>query len=309
MFHERQWLPVISLNHQQSQSTMGVIDQLRDRFASLSPSLQQVARYVLDHPGDVVTQSMRTVGQHAQVPPTTLVRFAQTCGFAGWNEFKQALTGDMGLSSDSANQYGDKARSLIGRSRDKQLTAEMFAMQRSNLDTTEQHSAPRLASAARLLEKAAQVHVMGMRACFPVAFSLVYVYRLFRQSVHLLEGMGGVREMQLRAVDKGDVLVAISFAPYSQETVQAVELARARGCKVLALTDSLASPLSLAADETLLFAVNSPSFFPSVTAAQALAESLLEVLVSRAGPEAVARIEAAEGELHDSGVYVQAPRR
>ena len=66
---------------------------------------------------------------------------------------------------------------------------------------------------------------------------------------------------------------------------------------------------SLAADETLLFAVNSPSFFPSVTAAQALAESLLEVLVSRAGPEAVARIEAAEGELHDSGVYVQAPRR
>jgi DNA-binding MurR/RpiR family transcriptional regulator len=115
--------------------------------------------------------------------------------------------------------------------------------------------------------------------------------------------------MQLRAMDKGDALVAISFAPYSQETVQAVELARARGCKVLALTDSLASPLSLAADETLLFAVNSPSFFPSVTAAQALAESLLEVLVSRAGPEAVARIEAAEGELHDSGVYVQAPRR
>ena len=85
---------------------------------------------------------------------------------------------------------------------------------------------------------------MGMRACFPVAFSLVYVYRLFRPTVHLLEGMGGVREMQLRAIDKGDALIAISFAPYSQETVHAVELARARGCKVLALTDSLASPLS-----------------------------------------------------------------
>ena len=78
---------------------------------------------------------------------------------------------------------------------------------------------------------------------------------------------------------------------------------------MLALTDSLASPLSLAADETLLFAVNSPSFFPSVTAAQALSESLLEVLVSRAGPQAVARIESAEGELHDSGIYVQPVRK
>ena len=287
---------------------MGVIDQLRERFSALSPSLQQVARYVLDHPNDVVTQSMRTVGQHADVPPTTLVRFAQTFEFAGWTEFKQALTADMGLASDGGRQYGDKARSLMGRA-DHQLSAEMFAAQRSNLDVTEQHSGPHLAAAAKLLEKSKNVHVMGMRACFPVAFSFVYVYRLFRQSVHLVEGMGGVREMQQRAISKGDVLVAVSFAPYSQETVHAVELARARGCRVLALTDSLASPLSLAADESLLFAVNSPSFFPSVTAAQALSESLLEVLVSRAGQEAVNRIEQAEGELHDSGVYVHAQKR
>ena len=287
---------------------MGVIDQLRERFATLSPSLQQVARYVLDHPNEVVTQSMRSVGQHAQVPPTTLVRFAQTCDFGGWNDFKQALTADMGLAGDASNQYGSKARSLMGRG-EEQLSAEMFAMQRGNLDATEQHSAPRLAAAAKLLEKARNVHVMGMRACFPVAFSLVYVYRLFRPTVHLLEGMGGVREMQLRALSKGDALVAISFAPYSHETVHAVEQARAKGCKVLALTDSLASPLSLAADETLLFSVNSPSFFPSVTAAQALSEALLEVLVSRAGQEAADRIEAAEGELHSSGVYVQAHRK
>ena len=42
---------------------MGVINQLRERFSALSPSLQQVARYVLDHPNEVVTQSMRSVGQ------------------------------------------------------------------------------------------------------------------------------------------------------------------------------------------------------------------------------------------------------
>ena len=61
------------------------------------------------------------------------------------------LIADMGLASEAGLQYGDKARSLLGRARDKQLTAEMFAMQRSNLDQTEQHSATRLAAAAKLL--------------------------------------------------------------------------------------------------------------------------------------------------------------
>jgi hypothetical protein len=34
---------------------MGARDQIRQRFNELSPALQQVARYVLDHPNEVVT--------------------------------------------------------------------------------------------------------------------------------------------------------------------------------------------------------------------------------------------------------------
>ena len=91
---------------------MGVIDQLRERFATLSPSLQQVARYVLEHPNEVVTQSMRSVGQHAQVPPTTLVRFAQTCSFAGWNEFKQALFSYLRFAGDCFGRLGRNCASV-----------------------------------------------------------------------------------------------------------------------------------------------------------------------------------------------------
>src|SRR5256885_12113423 len=47
-----------------------------------------------------------------------------------------------------------------------------------------------------LLEKARSVHVAGFHASYPVAFSFVYVYRLLRASVHLLDGQGGTLEMQ-----------------------------------------------------------------------------------------------------------------
>ena len=79
---------------------MSVQDDIRQRFAELSPALQQVARFVLEHPNDVVTASMRSVGTRAGSPPATLVRFAQWLGFDGWPQLKQAFAQDMGLGSD-----------------------------------------------------------------------------------------------------------------------------------------------------------------------------------------------------------------
>ncbi|GKT24942.1 hypothetical protein AVHM3334_16345 [Acidovorax sp. SUPP3334] len=75
--------------------------------------------------------------------------------------------------------------------------------------------------------------------------------------------------------------------------------------EVVALTDSEASPLSLLAQETVLFATQSPSFFPSIAAATAVSESLLELLASRAGAPGIERIEAAGQHLVRSGAYLQ----
>lgn len=285
---------------------MSVSEDLRHRFPELSPAMQQVARYVLDHPNDVVTSSMRTVATRADSTPATLVRFAQHIGYAGWPQLKAVLTSEMGLGSEA---YGVRARQLVGRAKDRTLTGEMFEVQRRNLEVTQRQIDATLTSACALLEKAGAVHAAGFRACFPIAFSFVYVYRIFRDSVHLIDGQGGSLEMQHRALAKGDALVVISFAPYSREALQVAQAAKAAGCKILAVTDSVASPLSLLADETLLFAIRSPSFFPSIAAGVAVTEALLELLASRAGKSVVKRIDQAEAQLFESGAYLRAVGR
>ena len=280
---------------------MTVADDLRQRFADLSPALQSVAKYVLDHPSEVVTSSMRTIGARSGGTPATLVRFAQHIGYAGWPELKATLTAEMGLGPET---YGARAKHLVGRAKDRTLTDEMFGVQRRNLEITQQQIEARLESACALLEKAGAVHAAGFRACFPIAFSFVYVYRIFRNSVHLVDGQGGSLEMQLRALAKGDAVMVVSFAPYSHEALQVAEAAKAAGASLLAITDSVASPLSLIADETLLFSIRSPSFFPSVAAGVALAEALLELLASRAGKSVVKRIDQTEAQLFKSGAYL-----
>ena len=279
---------------------MSVKNELLRRFATLSPALQLVAKYVLDHPNEVVTGSMRTVGVRASAPPSTLVRFAKHLGYEGWPQFKQAVAQEMGLGPEA---YGNRARSLLGKANDKTLADEIFQVHHSNLDVTQRHSAVGLSKAAALLERAPSVHAAGFRACFPIAFSFVYLYRLFRNTVHLIDGQGGSLEMQQRAMVKGDTLVIFSFAPYSREALQVAHAATENGCKVVAVTDSVASPLALVADATRLFGIQSPSFFPSIAAGMALTESLVELLASRAGAPVVERIERAEAQLFASGAY------
>ncbi len=293
-----------SNDRQQRNIAMGAREQIRQRFNELSPALQQVGRYVLDHPNEVVTGSMRNIGARAGSTPATLVRFAQHLGYAGWPQLKEAFALDMGLGGDT---YGGRAKQLVGRAQDLGLTGEMFEVQRRNLEATHQHSGQALQKACALIEKAPAVHAAGFRACFPIAFSFVYVYRLFRTSVHLVDGQGGSLEMQQRAFAKGDALVVASFAPYSREALQVAEAAKAAGLRIVALTDSTASPLSLLADETLLFTIHSPSFFPSVAAGVALAEALVELLASRAGRPGIRRIDQAEAQLFESGAYLQPP--
>lgn len=286
---------------------MAVRDDIRQHYPALSPALQQVARFVLEHPNDVVTASMRAVGTRAGSPPATLVRFAQMLGFDGWIPFKEAFAQDMGLGSDAA--YGQRARALVGRVHDQELVGETFEVHRHNLQATQARLGDALHQVCALLEAARNVHVAGFRASYPVAFSFVYVYRLLRASVHLLDGQGGTLEMQCRAMEHGDALLVVAFAPYSREALAVAQAAKEAGCRIVALTDSPASPLALLADATLLFSLESPSFFPSITSAVALSEALVELLASRSGKDVVQRIDQAESQLFASGAYLQAPRQ
>ena len=283
---------------------MGVKEQLLAQFDSLSPKQRLAARFVIDHPNEVIIHSMRRLAEHAGAQPATLVRLAQQLGYAGWPELKSAVAADLGLHTEG---YGERARSLTARGHDADLLGEMFEAQQRNLSTTEARCAGLLRDAAHLLRRAQAVHVAGFRASYPIAHALVYGYRLFRDSVHLLDGQSGGLEMQLRPIDRRDVVVVISFAPYSRECLVVIQAAQAAGARILAITDSAASPLALVADLSVFFSVTSPSFFPSVAAGMAVAEALLELLVAEGGASVVARIHRAEQTLVDSGAYLQAP--
>ncbi|AOJ95150.1 MurR/RpiR family transcriptional regulator [Burkholderia multivorans] len=275
--------------------------RIRAQFSELSPQFQAGAAFLLDHPEEVAMSSMRKVAQRAQVQPASLVRLAQQFGFPGWNELRDLCVARVRTRPEPLTQ---RARSLVRPDAQASLAHDLLAAQQQNLVATAAHNEHALADAAKLIRKASHVHVAGFRSCYPVAFGFVYGYRLFRPSVSLLNGVAGSLEMELRAIGKHSATVIVSFAPYSAEATRVAQAAKAQGSRVVAITDSAVSPIALHADAQLIFAHDSPSFFPSLVAAHAVAEALVAQLLALEGGGAIAELERAEAELHAKGAYV-----
>lgn len=271
-----------------------------DSFPQLTPELQRAAAFTLEHANDVVVMSMRSFSALAGVKPATMLRLAQRLGFTGWVALKEAFIEELGLNGEG---YAAKAQKLV-RDKSPTLGEQMLSAQTENLVRSQRDNAATLEQAVEMMESAAHVYICGFRASFPVAWSLYYVWRLFKHRVSLIDGFAGNDEMFTRNFTAQDVLVIVGFAPYSREALQVLSAARRAGMRIVALSDSPLAPLAQQADVTLFFATESPSFFPSVVSGIGLAERLLALLVARHGPQAVERIEGAERYLYESGVYV-----
>ncbi|PCE22583.1 DNA-binding protein [Paraburkholderia acidicola] len=274
---------------------------IRTRFAELSPQFQMGAAFLLDHPDEVAVSSMRKVAERAQVQPASLVRLSQQLGFPGWNELRELFVARVRTRPE---RLTSKARSLVKTSAKDALAHDLLIAQQHNLELTAAHNARATVEAARLLRRASHVHVAGFRSCYSVAFGLVYGYRLFHPSVSLLNGEAGTLELQLHGVQRDSATIVISFAPYSAEAARVAEAVQEKGGRLIAITDSAVSPIALHADKVLIFSHDSPSFFPSLVAATAIAESLVAHLLALEGARAVEQIEKAEHAFHSKGAYL-----
>ncbi|EQB0887309.1 MurR/RpiR family transcriptional regulator [Raoultella ornithinolytica] len=276
-------------------------ENIVSQFSTLSPELQRAAEFCLQNVNILVVQSMRAFAAQAGVKPATLLRLAQRLGFSGWGELKDAFIDDLGLRNDT---YVSKAKKLVAKDTQSNLYEEVFQAHQANLVFTGSENQQAIPRAVTLLDEADNVYICGFRASFPIAWSLYYVYRLFNRRVSLIDGLASNIEVFTRELTARDCVLLTSFAPYSRESLDVLHAAQRAGARIIAITDSPVSPLAQAAECTLLFSIDSPSFFPSVVSGMGLAECLLAMLVARHGNEAVSKIESAERYLIDSGAYV-----
>ncbi|QTF07819.1 MurR/RpiR family transcriptional regulator [Brenneria izadpanahii] len=225
-------------------------DDIRNRYDTLSKRLKQVARYMLDNSSSIPFDTIASIAEKANVPPSTLIRFANAFGFDGFNEMKQVFRQHMMEDTVSYTERARLFRQTAGKEADAPETPmeilSMFSMVNSLAlqQLPGQIKEEELSRAVKLLANANTIYVIGLRRSFSIASYLTYALRHLERRAFLIDGLGGMFAEQLSMVQPDDVVIAISYSPYAQEVVELVSMGAKSGAKQIAITDSLVSPLA-----------------------------------------------------------------
>lgn len=276
------------------------LSELRSALPSLPMRLQEVGRFVAANDYDATTRSMRDLAAEAGADPAAFTRLAKALGYSGWDELRAALT-EARRPAQASPFSGRDRRRRHGPNADVALTAAKLDADAAGL---ERISAASVANAARALYAAKRIWIAGFRSCRSVAQLLTYELRLFRPETVQLVGGSGPEDLDLGAFSANDALVVIGFAPYSRASVLFAREARASGATLIAIVDSAAAPMTEGAHHVLLYeAAASPGFFPSLTGAIAIAQSLAAATFSLGGARARKRLKETELRLAATSQY------
>ena len=275
--------------------------ELCSALPSLPMRLQQVGRFVAANDYDATTRSMRDLAAEAGADPASFTRLAKALGYSGWDELRAALTEARRPAQPSPFSARTQERRRGPHSDVSLITGKLDA-EAAGLSRI---SAGSVANAAKALHAARRIWIAGFRSCRSVAELLNYQLRLFRADEVQLVGGSGPEDLDLGAFRAGDAVVVIGFAPYSTASVLSARAAHGSGATLIAIADTIAAPMAEGADHLLLYeAASSPGFFPSLTGAVAIAQSLAAVTFVLGGAGAKRRLEETEGRLAAMSQYV-----
>jgi DNA-binding MurR/RpiR family transcriptional regulator len=266
---------------------MSDVDELISaRIAAAMPTLtpihQRMGAFVLANLFRAATMRIDELADAVGASVATANRFARTLGFTGYPAFREALV--RGFEATIAPV--ERLRSALET---PASAAEVFdaslAQAASNLQLAQTSIDGSKAQAlVDAILSARRVFVLGYGASAFLAGLMEHGLTPYCANVQSLALMGGPSHAARRlfTASKDDVLVAIAFPRYVDDTITLARQAREHGVRVLALTDSAASPLAHVADLVLAVRAERRLAANCDTAVLAVIEALCDAVAHRA---------------------------
>ena len=255
----------------------GFVALLRERAPLLPRRLRQVADHALAHPDDMALNTASQIAQKAGVQPSTLVRFAQALGYSGFSELQQVFRTRL------RQQLPDHRERLVALREGGAAGPGMAAALLDGFVHAGEASLKRLRRgldaalverATDMLAEARTIVLVGARRMFPVVAYLAYAFGKLGIRAVLVDNVASLGAEQAAMARPGDVMFAVSCAPYTPATIEMAAVAKAAGVPVIVLTDNALSPLAAHCDLCLEVSEADYGAFRSMAATFALAMTL-----------------------------------
>jgi DNA-binding MurR/RpiR family transcriptional regulator len=246
-----------------------------ERKATMPKRLAQVAAYALTNPDEMAFGTAARIATAADVQPSTLVRLAHHLGYEGFSDLQNVFRARL---RDRNLSYEERLISL-----EEGPTANSDTELLSGFLSAASQSIARLAStidgetfsrSVDILARAETIYLVAKRRSYPLTAHIAYAFGKLGIRHQIIASPNGVDPEMTQFASPGDAVIAASFSPYAADSLaQAQELA-SRDVPIIAITDSVFSPLAACA--THWFEVSEADYagFRSLSASIALAMAL-----------------------------------
>lgn len=256
-----------------------IIDLIKQSDSKFSKSQKRISAYITEHYDRAAFMTASKLGSVVNVSESTVVRFASELGYDGYPEFQKALQ-ELIKNKLTSVQRMEIISSKIGDEDvlKKVINSDIEKL-RQTLDTV---SGKDFENAVSTIVNAGTVYILGARTCSTIASFLGLYLNLLLPDVRIVTANSASEVFeQMYRISADDVLVAISYPRYSLRTFNGVKFASERNAKVVAITDSIASPIEKYSSCTLVARCDMGNFVDSLVAPLSLVNALVVAIVIR----------------------------
>ena len=280
-----------------------LIERIEASKKSFSKGHRRIAEYIISNYDKAAYMTASVLGVEAGVSESTVVRFAALLGFDGYQQFQKQIREAVRARMTSvqrvaaANHRMDESEVL-----DRILLEDVDNI-RVTLESIDKAA---FEKAVDMILSAKNIYILGMRSSSVLADFMSYYFGLLFDNVRLIRPAGGSEIFEhLMKLHKDDVFVAISFPRYTTGVVNATEFASKTGAGVIAITDSLSSPIVPHSDVVLTAKSEMASFADSLVAPMSLINAMITYIGKKKQEEVTDTLGRLENVWKEYNVYTQ----
>ncbi len=214
-----------------------LIMKMKALRSSLSKSVARVIDYIIEHPEEVVYLSVSGLAENSGVSVATVIRACRDIGMSGYQDLKVTLAQDIVTPLQSIHEEisaEDSATAIMDKVFQSSIHTLRFTYDTLKVETVEQ--------AADIINSSSRVNIYGLGNSHSVAIDMQH--KLMRLGISAVAYTDS--HMQIIAstfLKETDSVLAISHSGSSKDIVDAAELAKKNGAKIISLTNIGRSPL------------------------------------------------------------------
>jgi DNA-binding MurR/RpiR family transcriptional regulator len=238
----------------------------------LSPSQRRIARYLLDHPDEVVFLNSIDIAEAVGTSQPSVTRFAFALGFTGFPEFRDDLRAALRDTRGAVAEHAElnQVQAMV--------TSEIRNLERLRDSLGDPG---RLTDIAAKLAVSRPLPVIGLRVSAPLAQLFGYLTAKAHPDVRVIDAPGSMLEDRLsRAAEAGaEWVLAFGLPRFPRELRDGLVWAKRVGLRVALVTDHPVGGLAEHAEVVLAAPVSSQFAFDSQAAPTVLCVALVHSVI------------------------------